>query len=103
MSKKAENMLEAINLSFISREQMASLMEAYHQERSKWKLISEEEPVGREEGHWDGKRTDWMIVESSQGYHAARAYTGFLDGSPFCEIYDSNDFEIKGVIRWKYI
>lgn len=55
-----------------------------------------------ESGDWDGKRTDYMLVATSDGnVLKARAYVGFLDGGEFCNWFTENDSEVIGVTHFQ--
>lgn len=60
------------------------------------------EPHCYESGNWDGKRSDWHLVETKEGLSVGRCYSGFMDGSSFCCWYSDKDYEIE-VIRYQKI
>lgn len=55
-------------------------------------------------GNWDGLRSDFYLLEDSEGFcHVGRCYSGFMDGSEFAYWYDKDDMEIRDVVRFKKI
>ena len=66
-----------------------------------WNKIKEKRPLAYITGGFDGKKSDKVLVADELGnYHIAEMYEGFLDGSEFCDFYDTNDFEINNVEYW---
>lgn len=64
-----------------------------------WKDINTSKPIAYKSGHWDGLKSDEILVYNGE-YHIATMYEGFLDGHEFCDFYDKNDYEIKDVKYW---
>ena len=71
-------------------------------EAAKWHYLPEL-PVAYETGKWDGKRSDFVLVECSYlNFRVARIYHGTLDGFEFTDWYDEYDNDIPFVpIRWR--
>jgi hypothetical protein len=66
-----------------------------------WKNIKDKKPIAYKTGGWDGRKSDALLVCTRSGkYHVAEMYQGILDGNEFCDFYDIDDYEIKGVIFW---
>jgi hypothetical protein len=73
-------------------------------EWEKWVSVNDRTPHAWESGNWDGKRSDKVLCQDSKGeYHIAEVYEGTLDGSRFVNWYDSRDYEIDNVVKWKEI
>lgn len=67
----------------------------------KWIELKIATPITYQEGEWDGKRSDCIVVENSAGLRqTAHLYSGQLDGSDFSDYYDMDGYEIKDVKRW---
>ena len=66
-----------------------------------WNKLTDKKPHAYKTGMFDGKKSDKVLVADEFGkYFIAEMYEGFLDGSDFCDFYDTNDFEIKNVEYW---
>lgn len=76
-------------------------IERLKSEVPKW-ISADIEPHCYESGNWDGKRSDWHLVETKEGLSVGRCYSGFMDGSSFCCWYSDKDYEIE-VIRYQKI
>jgi hypothetical protein len=63
---------------------------------------NKESPHAWEEGNWDGKRTDRLLVlTKNRNIKIATCYIGFMDGSDFKEWYSDDDYLInEEVIGW---
>ncbi len=71
---------------------------------SKWFNVNEKMPIVYETGDWDGKRSDFVLVECrNQTFDVGRVYEGTIDGSYFCDFFDKDDNNIQDIVRWKYI
>lgn len=69
-----------------------------------WNKLTEKRPLAYKTGMYDGKKSDKFLVADQYGkYSIAEMYEGFMDGSEFCDFYDTNDFEIKNVEYWTNI
>lgn len=84
------------------------LMEAMeiYKNQSEWVIAEDENPICYESGDWDGKRSDFVLTEDSEGnYRVARMYEGFMDGSDFANWYDNddNDLDQYTIVRWMNI
>ena len=67
-------------------------------------------PIVHESGHWDGKRSDDVLIkvaEDEHGFHTklkvGRLYAGVLDGQAFADWYDNEDNGPLSVISWAKI
>jgi len=69
-----------------------------------WYKLKEKRPLATKRGEWDGLKSDEVLVQDKNGdYHIAVMYEGFLDGSEFCDFYDTRDYEIDNVVYWSKI
>lgn len=69
-----------------------------------WVNINDKTPIAYETGVWDGKRSDFVLVEcKDEKYHVCKSYEGTMDGFKFLEFCDDRDFQVTNIIRWKYI
>ena len=66
-----------------------------------WINIKEELPITYQEGRWDGKKSDWVVVRDGRGeVFTAELYSGILDGFEFNDFYDNYDNEIGDISHW---
>jgi len=73
-------------------------------EANGWKNVEDSYPICTQTGMWDGKRSEFVLVEDESGArNIGRVYSGALDGSEFNDFYDNRDFEIKNVKLWREI
>lgn len=74
---------------------------------NKWYTLEENTPICYATGKWDGKRSDWILVELKDlNYVVARVYECFMDGHHFQEWYygiEQYEFDSKDIRRWRYI
>ena len=72
-------------------------------QNSKWALVDDRTPITYIEGYWDGKKSDQVVAQDSQGKnYLATVYEGTLDGCKFINWYDDNDYEITNkIIKWR--
>lgn len=71
-----------------------------------WKYTEKELPLAYQEGDWDGKRSDVVVVEIDLGLRfTARLYEGTLDGSKFSDWVNEVDeaHMTNRVIKWMYL
>ena len=70
----------------------------------KWISVEDEMPIPWEQGHWDGKRSDFVLAKNKlRDVFIARTYEGYLDGSHFCDFVDRNDNILSDIIEWRPI
>ena len=66
-----------------------------------FKKVKDQEPYCWESGDWDGRKSDPLLVYTSdKEYHVATAYSGTMGGSKFLQFYDNWDYEIEDVTHW---
>ena len=66
-----------------------------------WNNIKNKKPLAYKTGMFDGKKSDKILVADEFGnYYIAEMYEVIMNGSAFCEFYDTRDFEIKNVEYW---
>lgn len=67
-----------------------------------WKYTEKETPLTYKTGDWDGRNSDQVIAEDSNGRkHLAYLCEGTLDGTEFTEWYSESDYEIIApIVRW---
>lgn len=71
---------------------------------SVWKDIEKEKPIATETGDWDGRKSGRILVIGESNIpEIGTMYEGIMDGNKFCDFYDDNDYEIKGVRLWTEI
>jgi hypothetical protein len=69
-----------------------------------WNKLSEKRPLATRTGMFDGKKSDKVLVADEFGkYHIAEMYEGILDGTEFCDFYDTRDYEVFKVEYWAEI
>jgi hypothetical protein len=69
-----------------------------------WKNIKDRKPHAYQIGHWDGKKSDEVLVCTRSGeFHVAVMYHVIMDGSESFDFYDSRDFDIQNVEYWTEI
>ena len=69
-----------------------------------WYKLKQKKPLAYKTGLFDGKKSDKVLVADQFGkYNIAEMYEGFIDGTEFCDFYDSKDCEIKNVKFWAEI
>lgn len=69
-----------------------------------WRSTEFSKPHAWETGNWDGKKSDIVLCEDSQGKRClATYYEGRLDGHDFKDWYDQNDNELTGVVKYMEI
>jgi len=68
----------------------------------KWKYTVDELPIAYQEGEWDGKRSDEVLVEDTEGQKfVAVLYSGFMDGSEFNDWFSNYwDYELVNIVKW---
>jgi len=72
--------------------------------RNAWSNTEDEMPITFETGHWDGERSEKLVVRTEDHQTlVARLYSGILDGSEFEIWYDKDDSEINNVKAWIHI
>jgi len=60
-----------------------------------WKDINNHTPIAYLSGHWDGLKSDFMLVATEKGnIYIACVYMGFLDGFHFIDWYLKDDYEL---------
>jgi hypothetical protein len=73
-------------------------------EQDNWISVEERLPHCLESGNWDGRRSDFVIVEDVDGLpHIGRLYSGHIDGTDFNDWYDNKDCELRNIVKWKKI
>ena len=68
-----------------------------------WKDVNKTLPNCWEDGEWDGKRSDFVIVELDTGVRKiARLYKGIIDGHEFTDWVGTDDYDFGGdmVVKW---
>jgi hypothetical protein len=69
-----------------------------------WKNVEREKPLAYQTGHWDGKKSDTILIQDIQGnIFAGTYYEGFIDGNNFYDFYDDKDNEILDVAKFMEI
>lgn len=69
-------------------------------EDQKWINVKSKTPPCYQSGHWDGLKSDRMLVYANGETFSATAYEGFLDGSKYLEFYDFTGLELNQVTHW---
>lgn len=73
------------------------------QEQEEWISVEEKLPITFETGHWDGKRSEIVVVKNGEdSYHICRLYSGFMDGFEFNDWAEAkHDLIVEDVTHWK--
>lgn len=70
----------------------------------RWIPIDEELPMAWEFGHWDGKRSDYVLAKDVDDvWFKAKTYQGILDGNKFCDFVDECDDILSNITHWRPI
>lgn len=69
-----------------------------------WNKLSDKKPICYKKGHWDGKVSDRILINDSEGYvYLGTCYEGEDESGYFCVFYDDDEWEIENVTHWAYI
>jgi hypothetical protein len=80
------------------------VLREYQSEQDNWISVEERLPHCLELGNWDGRRSDFVIVEGVDGLpHIGRLYSVHIDGTDFNDWYDNKDWELSNIVKWKKI
>lgn len=71
-------------------------------EKQHWNNVEELLPLAWDTGHWDGKKTDQLLVQDENGNYHIATYYEFDDN--YTEWYDNHDSTLRyKIIRWMEI
>lgn len=72
--------------------------------RHVWRNTEFSKPLAYQTGHWDGKKSDTILIQDVHGnIYTGTYYEGFIDGSSFSDFYDDKDNEINDVVKYMEI
>lgn len=88
-------------LDAVKRIQSAKPVEEVNTNKISWTDITKEQPLCYEDGEWDGRRSDPVVVkDKDNNFYIVTRYHGILDGSVFSNYYTEDNIEITGIVGW---